>query len=153
MKFIAWLFSSVLFLASCSDNKNEVVNVGDLSRNFTSAWNTKNTGQLDSLLADDVQFLQAHNRYRGKSEVSNRWIRETVPTLSNLRTSAVSSGASEDIAYEGGTFSADVTSPDAGAPDMLGEGNYVLVWKKIGENNWKLVFAQIEGLPLQNKEQ
>jgi hypothetical protein len=40
------------------------------------------------------------------------------------------------------------TEPTAG----IGEGNFVFLWKKGNDGNWKLSFAQLEDLPVQAKK-
>jgi ketosteroid isomerase-like protein len=144
--FILILFFAVVFSA-CSKT-DEKVNIQDLNKEFISAWNSKDTDKLISYLAEDVQFLQGEVHFRGKSEVADRWVKETLGTISDLKTNSVSSGAGDEIAYEGGTYSVDVLPAGPNEPFGLGEGNYILLWKKNAEGEWKLSYAQLEGLPV-----
>jgi ketosteroid isomerase-like protein len=146
MKTILIILTTVVVMVSCA-NQNNSVNVQDLSKQFISAWNSKDSAKIDSLLAQDVQFLQADSHFNGKGEVAQKWVRESLPTINNLKTNAVSSQTDRNTAYEGGTFSVDVTSPDQ--PSAYGEGNYFFVWKKQSDNSWKINYIQIEDLPLQ----
>lgn len=75
-----------------------------------------------------------------------------MPTISNLKTSTLSTVADTQIAYEAGTFSVDVSPEAPGEPRGLGEGNFMLLWKKGADDNWKLSYAQLEDLPVQVKQ-
>ena len=152
MKYYGFLFISFI-LFSCSDDKKQEqqVDVHSLNQQFISAWNTKDTAKINSFLADDVQFLQAHTHFKGKGEVAQKWVAESLAPISNLKTSVISSGTTDVMAYEAGTFSVDVKS--SGEPDAFGEGNYIFLWKKTNAGNWRLAYAQLEDLPLQYKNQ
>jgi ketosteroid isomerase-like protein len=164
MKYYLTLICAATLLASCSGNANKDtagasstpsggnVSVAELDQQFLGAWNSKDASKAASLLADDAQFLQGETHFSGKAEVTNKWITPTINTISSLKTSVVSSGTDANTAYEAGTFSVDVlptpTEPTAG----IGEGNFVFLWKKGSDGNWKLSYAQLEDLPVQVKK-
>ena len=137
-------------LTACS-KPEQAVNIQSLNQQFISAWNAKDADKITSFLADDVQFLQGETHFTGKSEVSKRWVQETLPTLAGLKTSVVSSGTDNTTAYEAGTFSVDVLPTSPNLPRGYGEGNFILLWKKGQDNNWKLSYAQLEDLPVRAK--
>ncbi|QJX47424.1 nuclear transport factor 2 family protein [Hymenobacter taeanensis] len=147
--FLGLLLGGAL-LASCSGPKTDAtaVNVQTLNQQFIGAWNAKNTAALDTLLADDVQYAQGETRFNGKSEVSDKWVRATMGTISDLKTYTTSTGSGDNIAYEAGTFSTDVLPEAPGQPHGEGEGNFILLWKKQKNNSWKLSYVQLEGLPV-----
>ena len=162
MKFYLPLVCAAALLASCSGNNSNGnaasgatttgnASVADLDQQFLSAWNNKDAAKAASLLADDAQFLQGETHFSGKSEITNKWITPTISTISSLKTSVVSSGTDANTAYEAGTFSVDVL-PTPGEPTAgTGEGNFLFLWKKGGDGNWKLSYAQLEDLPVQVK--
>ncbi|HEY0110484.1 MAG TPA: nuclear transport factor 2 family protein, partial [Fibrella sp.] len=84
MKTIAQFFVLAMLFASC--NKGEPANINALNQQFIQAWNNKETDKVVGLLDDNVQFLQGNSRYTGKSEVAEKWVRATMPTISNLKT-------------------------------------------------------------------
>ncbi|MBD2715839.1 nuclear transport factor 2 family protein [Microvirga sp. STR05] len=137
-------------LASCSKSAPETaaVNVQTLNQQFIGAWNAKNTLQIDSLLADDVQYAQGSTRFNGKSEVADKWVRATMGTISDLKLYTTSTGSDATMAYEAGTFSTEVLPETPGQPRGEGEGNFILLWKKNAKNAWKLSYVQLEGLPV-----
>lgn len=151
MKTIAQYFVLAILFASCNKG-GEAVNINTLNQQFIQAWNNKETDKVVGLLDDNVQFLQGNSRYTGKSEVAEKWIRSTMPTISNLKTNTVSTVADTRIAYEAGTYSVDVMPEAPGEPGGIGSGNFMLLWKKGADDNWKLSYAQLEGLPVQAKQ-
>lgn len=169
MKNYLFALGAATLLASCGGNNAPATNgapsatttatttsgnvsVSDLNQQFLSAWNNKDAAKAAAFLADDAQFLQGETRFSGKGEITNKWITPTIGTVANLKTSTASSGTDANLAYEAGTFSIDVlptaTQPQAG----IGEGNFLLLWKKGSDGNWKLSYAQLEDLPVQVKK-
>ena len=107
MKYPLFALLTAGLLSACS-KAPEAVNVQALNQDFISAWNNKDSGKITGFLADDVQFVQGSAHLKGKDEVAQKWVRETLPTLSDLKTSVSSSSTDEHTAYEAGTFSVDV---------------------------------------------
>ena len=150
MKYPLYALLAAASLAGCS-KAPEVANVQSLNQQFISAWNNKEESKITALLADDVQFVQGSAHLKGKDEVTRKWVRETLPTLRDLKISVASSENDEHVAYEAGSFSVDVLPETLDGPQGFGEGNYLLLWKKGADNTWKLSYAQLEGLPVQRK--
>ncbi|QCR21391.1 DUF4440 domain-containing protein [Pontibacter sp. SGAir0037] len=145
------LFFSVLFM-SCTQ-KQEEVNIRDLNQQFISAWNNRDADKLIAMLADDVDFLQGDIHFKGKSEVADKWVNETIGTITDLKTNVVSAGTDSNTAYEAGTFSVDVLPATPDQPHAIGEGNFMLLWKKGSDGEWKLSYAQLEDHPVMVKNQ
>ncbi len=137
-------------LTSCS-KAGDAVNVQTLDQDFISAWNSRDSGKVTGMLADDVSFVQGAAHWKGKDEVGQKWVSATIPTISNLKTSVASSNVDANTAYEAGTFSVDVLPAGPGQPAGFGEGNYIFLWKKAADNTWKLSYAQLEDLPVQRR--
>lgn len=150
MKSLVCSLLVAVALTSCSKS-GDAVNVQTLDQDFISAWNSRDSGKVTGMLADDVAFVQGNAHWKGKDEVAQKWVRETLPTISNLKTSVASSNVDANSAYEAGTFSVDVPPAGAGQPAGFGEGNYIFIWKKAADNTWKLSYAQLEDLPVQRR--
>lgn len=150
MKFSLITLMAAGLLSACS-KAPEAANIQALNQDFISAWNNKDAGKIAGLLADDVQFVQGSAHWKGRDEVAQKWVRETLPSLSDLKTSVASSATDEHTAYEAGTFSVDVLPATPAEAHGFGEGNYLLLWKKGADNAWKLSYAQLEDLPVQRK--
>lgn len=151
MKSVFGFLLAGAVLASCSAPKAEeaaAFDVKALNQQFIGAWNAKNTAQLDTLLADDIQYAQGATRFNGKSEVADKWVRATMGTIADLKLYSTTSGTDANTAYEAGTFSTEVVPEGPGQPRGEGEGNFILLWKKNKKNAWKLSYVQLEGLPV-----
>jgi ketosteroid isomerase-like protein len=149
LKAIVPIMLMVSVLSACSKpGANTVNDVQALNKQFIDAWNSKDTDKIVEFLADDVHFLQGNTHFTGKSEVSQKWVRETLPSLSDLRTYTVSSTIDDKTAYEAGTYQVDVMPGTPQEPRGLGKGNFILLWKKTADDTWKLSYAQLEGLPV-----
>jgi len=148
----ALIFVLIVTLSTTACSPGDAVNVQDLNQQFIGAWNNKDTEKIISFLAEDVHFLQGNTHFKGKSEVAQKWVRETLPTLTDLKTNVVSSSADTKTAYEAGTYSVDVLPDSPNQPHGIGEGNFILLWKKGTDDTWKLTYAQLEGLPVQVKQ-
>jgi ketosteroid isomerase-like protein len=151
------LLGALPLLAACSKSADSTtatsaaaVSVADLDRQFLTAWNNKDLEKTLGYLADDVQFLQGSAHFSGKAEVSDKWVRATQSSISNLKTSVVSAATTDKMAYEAGTFSVDVL-PANGQPAGYGQGNFLLLWKPAADGTWKLSHAQLEDLPVQRR--
>ncbi|MBC7570735.1 MAG: nuclear transport factor 2 family protein [Spirosoma sp.] len=151
MKSLAIVITAALLASGCSSS-TDTVNIQDLNQQFISAWNNKDSDKVISFLADDVHFLEGNSHFKGREEVAQKWVRETMPTLADLKTSVASSAADTKTAYEAGTYSVDVLPANQQEPHGIGEGNYILIWKKGTDDTWKLNYAQLEGLPVQVKQ-
>lgn len=152
MKSFASLLVAAALFTSCSKSGGDTGNVQQLNQQFISAWNNKDADKLSALLADDVQFLQGEIHFKGKSEVTDKWVKATLSTISDLKTNVVSSESDSRVAYEAGTFSVDVLPEGPGLPHGIGEGNFILLWKKGTDDTWKLSYAQLEDLPVQARQ-
>ncbi|WP_439882547.1 YybH family protein [Pontibacter sp. MBLB2868] len=150
MRNVILILAFAAIFTSCVDKK-ESVNIQELNQQFINAWNARDADKVVSLLGEDVHFLQGEIHFQGKSEVADKWVRSTMGTITDLKTNVVSSGTGEDIAYEAGTFSVDVLPAGPDQPGGVGEGNFMLLWKKGAEGEWKLHYAQLEDLPVQAK--
>lgn len=76
------------------------------------------------------------------NEIAKNWISGGIKVISNIHTVSSIKGTSESIAYDGGTYSLDLTIP--GGPVLKEKGNYSLVWAKTNKNDWKLTLIYIE---------
>lgn len=150
MKPLMFALGFVALFTSCTE-EGETVNVQDLNQQFISAWNNQDADKIISFLAEDVHFLQGEVHYQGKSEVSSKWVRETLGSITDLKTNVVSSTTDSHTAYEAGTFSVDVLPAGNDQLRGYGEGNFILLWKKTEQGDWKLSYAQLEDLPVQVK--
>jgi ketosteroid isomerase-like protein len=163
MKQVFFIVAASAMIMSCTNSKGEgkdksaetnnttaTVSSKDLNQQFDNAWNSKDSSRLVSMLADDVQLLSAATHMNGRTEVTERFIRHNLPVSSNLNTNVVSTGESDALAYESGTFTLDVAPP--GAKPFVNKGNYSFVWKKQADQSWKVSSIVMEDLPPVTKD-
>ena len=144
-------FLIALFLFSSCTKTDEKVNVSQLNSKFIGAWNAKQADSVTAMIAEDAHFLQGNMHYSGKAQIAQNWVNKTMNNINNLRTSVVSTGIDNEMAYEAGTFVVDVPSQSPDEPNAQGEGNFILLWKKVN-GKWKLSYAQLEDHNLQVKQ-
>lgn len=151
MKTIIPMLTLMVTLSACNKS-GEAVNVQTLNQQFVQAWNNKEADKVIAMLDDNVQYSQGETRFSGKSEVAEKWVRNTIPTISDLRLSTRSSATDSQLAYEAGTYTVEVLPGAPGEARGVGEGNVMLLWKKSpADDSWKLSYAQLEGLPVRAK--
>ena len=150
MKPIFSFLIALLLFTSCTKTE-EKVNVSQLNSKFIGAWNAKQADSVTAMIAEDAHFLQGNVHYSGKAQIQQNWVNKTMNNINNLRTSVVSTGIDNEMAYEAGTFVVDVPSQSPDEPNAQGEGNFILLWKKVN-GKWKLSYAQLEDHNLQVKQ-
>jgi ketosteroid isomerase-like protein len=152
MKYLI-IFIGCITLASCNqqtersqDNSNQtkLVNVDSLNAAFVAGWNNKDSVAAVSIIADNAIVMNDTLIHNGINEIAKNWISGGIKVISNINTVSSIKGANESIAYDGGTYTLDLTIP--GGPVLKEKGNYSLVWTKTKMNDWKLTLIHIEDI-------
>lgn len=133
--------------ASCNQHAgrktdSDTVDVDSLNAVFVAGWNNKDSAAAVSILADNAIVMNDSLIYRGVDEIARNWVSGGIKVISNIKTVSTVKGANESIAYDGGTYSLDLTIP--GGPVLKESGNYSLVWTKANADEWKLTVIHIE---------
>ncbi|MDZ4748242.1 MAG: DUF4440 domain-containing protein [Saprospiraceae bacterium] len=118
------------------------VSVDSLNALFLSGWNNKDSAAIISTLAPDAMVMNDSLIHKGTEAISKNWISGGVKVLSHVKTTSVIQDASENIAYDGGTYTLDLTIPNG--PVLKERGNYSLVWGKQADGKWLLTLVHIE---------
>jgi ketosteroid isomerase-like protein len=118
------------------------VNVDSLNAVFLTGWNNKDSAAIVSTFADNAIVMNDSVIHTGVGSIAKNWISGGVRVLSNIRTFSSIRDGRGDIAYDGGTYSLDLTLPDGTV--LKEKGNYSLVWAKQDNGKWKLVLVHIE---------
>ncbi len=143
------LFFTLAILISCNQatEKNAsttAVNVDSLTAIFLAGWNNKDSAAIMKTIADNAIVMNDTLIHNGLSAIANNWISGGVKVLSNIKTSSVIKDNDNKIAYDGGTYTLDLTPP--GGPVLKEKGNYNLVWTKQQNGDWKLTLIHIEDI-------
>ncbi len=120
------------------------VNVDSLTATFLAGWNNKDSAAIMKTMADNAIVMNDSLIHNGHSAIANNWISGGVKVLSNIKTSSIIKDSDTKIAYDGGTYTLDLTPP--GGPVLKERGNYNLVWTKQESGDWKLTLIHIEDI-------
>ena len=138
------------FLIGCSKGKKtsgiesnqNPVNVDSLNAVFIAGWNKKDSAAIMNTLSDNAIVMNDSLVHKGKQEIASKWVSGGVKALSNVRTVSMVKNGNNNIAYDGGTYSLDITLPNV---TLKERGIYTLVWEKQKES-WKLTLVHIEDI-------
>ena len=143
------LFLALATLMSCNQTEEKdisvtPVNVDSLTTTFLAGWNNKDSGAIMKTIADNAIVMNDSSIHSGHVAIARNWISGGVKVLSNIKTSSVIKDSDNKIAYDGGTYTIDLTPP--GGPVLKEKGNYNLVWTKQPNADWKLTLIHIEDI-------
>ena len=118
------------------------VNVDSLNTVFLAGWNNKDSIAIMATLAQDAVVMNDSLIHTGKDAIAKNWVSGGVKVLGNVVTKSSIQKASGDLAYDGGTYSLDLTIPNG--PTLKERGNYSLVWTRQPDQQWLLTLVHIE---------
>lgn len=143
------LFLALATIISCNQASDKTtstmpVNVDSLTAAFLAGWNNKDSAAIMDAIADNAIVMNDSLIHNGRSAIANKWVSGGVKVLSNIKTSSLIKDSDVKIAYDGGTYTVDLTPP--GGPVLKEKGNYNLVWTKQQNADWKLTLIHIEDI-------
>lgn len=150
MKTLLFLFAFAVFI-SCKEQSQPLseeklssaeVNIDSLNAVFLAGWNKKDSTAIMSTLAQDAVVMNDSLIHKGKDAIAKNWVSGGVKVLSNVVTKSAIQHASGDLAYDGGTYTLDLTIPNG--PTFKERGNYSLVWTRQPDQQWLLTLVHIE---------
>lgn len=121
---------------------NIPINVDSLNAVFLTGWNLKDSAAIMHTLAPDAVVMNDSLIHTGTEAIAKNWVSGGVKVLSNIKTTSSIKGTSDNLAYDGGTYSLDLTIPNG--PVLKERGNYSLVWTKQADGQWLLTLVHIE---------
>lgn len=142
---------AIVLLFSCNSNNTKVpehssitsnVNVDSLNAVFLAGWNNKDSAAIMSTLAQDAVVMNDSLIHTGTEAIAGKWVSGGIKVLSNIRTNSVVKNTSDKLAYDGGTYTLDLTIPNG--PVLKEKGNYSLVWTRQDDGRWLLTLVHIE---------
>lgn len=142
---------AIVLLFSCNSNNTKVpehssitsnVNVDSLNAVFLAGWNNKDSAAIMSTLAQDAVVMNDSLIHTGTEAIASKWVSGGIKVLSNIRTNSVVKNTSDKLAYDGGTYTLDLTIPNG--PVLKEKGNYSLVWTRQDDGLWLLTLVHIE---------
>jgi len=150
MKYLIFCFTLItLIQCTARVEKTDIeqtsslsVRVDSLNALFLSGWNNKDSAAIMSTIASNAVVMNDSLVHSGKEAIANNWISGGVKVLSNVKTSSSISGVGDKLAYDGGTYTLDLSIPNG--PVLKEKGNYSLVWTKQSDGLWLLTLVHIE---------
>lgn len=145
------LLATFVLLVSCKEqsppqSKEELtsveVNIDSLNAVFLAGWNNKDSIAIMATLARDAIVMNDSLIHTGMEAIAKNWVSGGVKVLSNIVTKSSIQNTSGDLAYDGGTYSLDLTIPNG--PTLKERGNYSLVWTRQPDQQWLLTLVHIE---------
>ncbi|MBK7172304.1 MAG: nuclear transport factor 2 family protein [Bacteroidales bacterium] len=124
--------------------QSQSVNIDSLMMEFLAGWNNHDSAAIMNTIADNAIVMNDSLIHSGTSAIAQNWVSGGVKVLSNIKTNSLIKETNESIAYNGGTYSLDLTPP--GGPVLKERGNYSLVWSKQKNDEWKLTLIHIEDI-------
>jgi len=118
------------------------VNVDSLNLVFLTGWNNRDSASIMKTIAANAIVMNDARIHKGKDSIAKNWISGGVKVLSNIKTNSSIQKGDENLAYDAGTYSLDLTPP--GGPVLKEKGNYTLVWTKQDNGDWLLTLVHIE---------
>jgi ketosteroid isomerase-like protein len=120
----------------------DFADVSALREAFLAGWNSHDSSAIRATISDNAIAMNDSLIYEGAEEIADYWISSGIKVLSNIQTTSLISEAGTDIAYDGGTYTLDLTPP--GGKKLKEEGNYSLIWNKQIDGKWRLALIHIE---------
>lgn len=150
MKNIIIIIFSIVLIGCNPRSKNsdetklqsKSVNIDSLTMKFLVGWNKHDSATIMSTIADNAIVMNDSLIHSGTNAIAQNWVSGGVKVLSNINTNSLIKEMNESMAYNGGTYSLDLTPP--GGPVLKERGNYSLIWSKQKNGDWKLTLIHIE---------
>ena len=120
------------------------VNLDSLNNLFLAGWNAKDSAAIAHTIAAHAIVMNDSIIHHGLDSIAQNWISGGVKVLSNIKTTSLIRETSATLAYDGGTYTLDLTPP--GGPVLKERGNYSLVWSKQPDETWKLTLVHLEDI-------
>jgi uncharacterized protein (TIGR02246 family) len=144
------VFAALLILATAAARTERSVNprsnpvgqgsasgVAQISETWGKEWSAGNLNALIALYAEDAVFLPANgSRVTGRSAIRDLFEKAQAVNTSDLRIHSKVMEQSGDLAYDSGEY--EETGTSGGVP-RSGRGNYLVVFRRQGKNQWRIV--------------
>jgi uncharacterized protein (TIGR02246 family) len=111
--------------------------IEQVNAQFMEAFKAGDAATIASLYTDTAKMLPPDaTEIAGHEAIQNEWQSWIDDGLKDLTLEAIEVEASGDLAYEIGLFS--IQAPAENNAMVTATGNYVVVWKRGGDGNWRL---------------
>lgn len=147
MKILYVIFFGILLIGcnqrnnnADNNNENNSMSVSELSNNFVSGWNNKDSAAIINSFDVNGVVMNDSSVMKGTKEIAANWVSGGVKVVSDVQITSLKSGKSNSLAFDAGTYTSKINLPDK---KLNEKGNYSIIWEKIN-NEWKIISAHIE---------
>jgi uncharacterized protein (TIGR02246 family) len=124
-----------LTVPAAADDVREAIE--QVNSQFVEAYKAGDAATIASLYTDTAKMLPPDaTEIAGQDAIQNLWQSWIDDGLKDLTLEAIEVESSGDLAYEIGQFS--LQAPAENDAMVTATGNYVVVWKRGGDGNWRL---------------
>ncbi|MCM3901828.1 MAG: SgcJ/EcaC family oxidoreductase [Pyrinomonadaceae bacterium] len=111
--------------------------VARISELWAKEWSAKNLEAVIGLYAEDAVFLTATgSRVSGRTAIRDLFEKALAANTSDLRVHSKVTEQSGNLAYDSGEYEEAMTT---GGVKRSGRGNYLVVFRRSGKNEWLIV--------------
>ena len=111
--------------------------VAQISETWAKEWSAKNLNALMALYAEDAVFMPANGtRITGRPAIHDLFEKAQAVNSSDLRIHSKVTEQSGNLAFDSGEY--EETSTASGVT-RSGRGNYLVVFRRQGKNQWRIV--------------
>jgi uncharacterized protein (TIGR02246 family) len=111
--------------------------VSKISEQWAKEWGAKNLDAVVALYADDAVFLPSTgNRVTGRAAIRELFAGALASHSSELHVRSKKTEQSGQLAYDSGEYEETSTT---GGVKKLGRGNYLVVFRREGKNQWRII--------------
>jgi ketosteroid isomerase-like protein len=143
-KLLFVLAAGLLVLAACNPKAESTAKVPEtdsLMNPWIAAWNASDVDKITSLFAGDAVVILPDTLMAGIELVKKAWIVPSAATLRNLTVKNHKVEKSDDLVSMSGSYIHDWMKNDSITGHA--KGFYTFLWKKLADNNWKIVVVNI----------
>jgi uncharacterized protein (TIGR02246 family) len=124
-------------LAGSAEAQSAKAEIETVIADFETAFNGQDAAAVAGLYTEDGAIFPPEGpRIDGKEGIGNYWRGLIDAGLSDLALNAVEIEDNGDFAYEVGTFSLKAPAEGGASTDV--KGQYIVIWTKDADGNWRL---------------
>jgi uncharacterized protein (TIGR02246 family) len=135
--FCAAVASSGCDRATATPGADATLNAHDFGEEFEAAYNAKDPARIAALYSEDAELMPPDSTtVKGRAAIAALF-KEKFEQNCVMDVSSTRSEASGERAFDTGRMIVTMTDPEAGT--QVVSGNYLTVYKRVG-NDWKIAY-------------
>jgi uncharacterized protein (TIGR02246 family) len=121
-----------------SIDRSSARDIAKMSEQWAKEWKAKNLDALMALYEEDAVFLPATGtRVTGRAAIRELFEKALAVNTSDVQVHSKVTEQSGHLAFDSGEY--DETGTTSGGAKRSGRGNYLVVFRRDGQNRWRIV--------------